>query len=201
AAVKLVDLLSGHRLATDKASALTTLHARWYPDETPDVAIGPGCEGGRLSGLDCLARTGTWTKLRQLDLPVVIQLSGPDGVRHYATLIGLDKDRATLELGGRSFSFALAEIDPFWDGAYILLWKAPPVSATLLGPGTRGKDVEWLSQRLRAIDGQRLDGPRRDVYDDELKARVMAFQRSHSLLADGIVGEETLFQLAAAVPP
>src|SRR5262249_53029514 len=117
AAVKLVDLLSGHRLATDKASALTTLHARWYPDETPDVAIGPGCEGGRLSGLDCLARTGTWTKLRRLDLPVVIELSGPDGARHYATLIGLDKDRATLELGGRSFSFALAEIDPFWDGA------------------------------------------------------------------------------------
>src|SRR5262249_31627795 len=127
-----------------------------------------------------------------------IELSGPDGARHYATLIGLDKDRATLELGGRSFSFALAEIDPFWDGAYILLWKAPPVSAGLLGPGTRGKDVEWLSQRLRAIDGRPGEGPR-GVYDDELKARVMAFQRSRSLLTDGIVGEETLFQLAMAV--
>jgi general secretion pathway protein A len=198
-APRLIDLLGDRALPSDRASALTALYARWHPGEAPGPTVASGCESGRLAGLDCRARTGSWTKLRRLNLPAVIELMGSDGERHYATLSRLEPDRATLEIGGKPFTFPLAEIDPLWDGAFILLWKAPPVSATLLGPGTRGKDVEWLSQRLRAIDGQPADGPR-GVYDDELKGRVMAFQRSRSLLPDGIVGEETLFQLTTAVP-
>jgi len=199
-ATRLADLLGDRSLPSDRASALAALYARWHPGETPGSTVGSGCESGRLAGLDCRTRTGTWTKLRRLNLPAVIELMGSDGERHYATLTGLDQDRATLEIGGKPFTFPLAEIDPLWDGAFIVLWKAPPVSLSLLGPGTRGKDVEWLSQRLRAIEGRPPEGRYRDVYDDELKARVMAFQRSRSLLPDGIVGEETLFQLTTAVP-
>jgi general secretion pathway protein A len=199
-ATRLADLLGDRSLPSDRASALASLYARWYPGETPGSTVGSGCESGRLAGLDCRARTGTWTKLRRLNLPAVIQLMGSDGEPHYAALTGLDRDRAMLEIGGKPFTFPLAEIDPLWDGAFILLWKAPPVSLSLLGPGTRGKDVEWLSQRLRAIEGRPPEGRRSDVYDDELKTRVMAFQRSRSLLPDGIVGEETLFQLTTAVP-
>jgi general secretion pathway protein A len=198
-ATRLTDLLGDRSLHSDRATALAALYARWHPGETPGTAVASGCESGRLAGLDCRARTGTWTKLRRLNMPAVIELVGPDGERHYAALTRLEQDRATLEIGGKVFTVPLAEIDPLWDGAFILLWKAPPLSASLLGPGTRGKDVEWLSQRLRAIDGRPADGTR-GVYDDELKARVMAFQRSRSLLPDGIVGEETLFQLTTAVP-
>ena len=199
-AIRLTDLLGDRALPSDRTSALAALYARWYPGETPGTTVMSGCESGRLAGLDCRALTGTWTKLRRLNLPAVIELAGPEGERHYATLTGLERSRATLEIGGKPFTYPLAEIDPLWDGAFILLWKAPPVSASLLGPGTRGKDVEWLSQRLRAIDGGPEGEPERNVYDDELKARVMAFQRSRLLLPDGIVGEETLFQLATTGP-
>jgi general secretion pathway protein A len=62
-------------------------------------------------------------------------------------------------------------------------------------PGSRGKDVAWLRQRLGEIDGRNGDGAQRDVFDDELKARVVAFQRARSLVADGVVGDETLAQM------
>jgi murein L,D-transpeptidase YcbB/YkuD len=39
------------------------------------------------------------------------------------------------------------------------------------------------------------------VYDEALTARVVAFQRAHRLLADGIAGGETLAMLTARVDP
>jgi len=39
-----------------------------------------------------------------------------------------------------------------------------------------------------------------EVFDDELANRVRQFQRSRSLVVDGIVGEETLTHLSTAVP-
>jgi murein L,D-transpeptidase YcbB/YkuD len=63
----------------------------------------------------------------------------------------------------------------------------------------RGEDVEWLWRRLDLIDGRGAERVRRDAFDEELKRRVIAFQRSWSLDADGVVGQETLAHLALAV--
>ena len=62
-------------------------------------------------------------------------------------------------------------------------------------PGTRGKDVEWLRQRMGEVDGVTASARNREVFDDELKARVVAFQRARSLVADGVVGEETVAKM------
>jgi general secretion pathway protein A len=67
-----------------------------------------------------------------------------------------------------------------------------------LAPGMRGRDVEWLRARLDQIDGHAAPAQERDVYDDGLRQRVIAFQASRSLIPDGIVGEETLTHLSAA---
>ena len=40
-----------------------------------------------------------------------------------------------------------------------------------------------------------------EVYDDALRARVVVFQRQQLLVADGIVGDETLLRLAARRDP
>ncbi len=106
--------------------------------------------------------------------------------------MGLDERTATLDLGVAGKSFRLEEVDLYWDGAFIVLWRPPAVSSVPIKVGAHGKDVEWVRQRLAEADGGLAGGRNRDVFDEELRARVMAFQRTRSLQPDGVVGEETL---------
>jgi len=193
----LAALLSDPSLPADKKSAFTSLYARW------GLAFGGSkdglaCERGRPEGLQCLFKAGTWAKLRRFDLPAIIELSTPSGDLRYATAVALDDEAATLDFGGRRYTFRLSVVDQYWDGSFIVLWKAPAVRSLPITPGTRGKDVEWVRQRLGEIDGSPVAGGNSDVFDDELRSRVIAFQRDRSLVADGIVGEETLTHLSTA---
>lgn len=197
-ATKLVELLSDPLLRGDKASAFASLYASWRLDFDASKH-NLGCERGRSEGLQCLFKTGTWAKLRRFNLPAIIELSTPTGDRRYATVVTLDEQNATLDFGGRRHTFPLSEIDLYWNGPFILLWKAPALSSVPVMPGTRGKDVEWVREQFAELDGVPGGGLNRQVFDDELRARVIAFQRSRSLMADGIVGEETLTHLSAAL--
>jgi general secretion pathway protein A len=196
-APRLGDLLTSASVHADKRSAFTSLYGSWrVPFDGTQGAL--GCERGRAEGLICLFKTGTWARLRRYDLPAILELSAPSGERRYATLVSLGDDRATMDLGGRQHTFPLREIDRYWEGAFILLWRAPGLSSASIVPGTRSKDVEWVRQRLGEVDGTPGPARNRDVFDEELRGRVVAFQRSRSLVADGIVGEETLIHLSTA---
>jgi general secretion pathway protein A len=204
-APRLAELLGSPSVATDRASAFARLHARWRPDYAGNVED-LGCERIRREGLRCLSRTGTWNRLRRFDLPAVLELITPAGDRHYVALIALHAEQATLDLGGREVTLPLSEIDPVWDGGFLLLWRAGALrSAAALGPGVRGRDVGWLRRRLDEIEAGRAPGrgappAADDVYDEGLRARVLAFQRSRGLAPDGIAGEETLANLTTAPP-
>lgn len=190
---RLTALLSSPTARGDKPAAFSVLFARWGLDYNT-ARQGLPCERGRISGLRCLVRTGGWEALRSLDLPAVIELTPPEGATRYATIISLGPDAVTLTLGREQLTLPISEVDDFWDGTSILLWK-PPVGTPLLKPGMRGRDVEWLRRRIGDIDGGPAASARQDVYDDGLRARVMAFQSSRSLTPDGLVGEETLAYL------
>src|SRR5216110_1797836 len=86
---------------------------------------------------------------------------------------------------------------------------APLTASTRPGKGERaerrtsamsGKDVGWLRERLAQIEGQPAPASPGQVYDEELRRRVAAFQKARSLMPDGIAGEETLVRLAGAAP-
>lgn len=192
------DLLDSPSLRADKKSAFVSLYAAWGLDFDRSKN-GLGCERGRPEGLQCLFKTGSWAKLRRFNVPAIIELSSTTGERRYATVVSLDEASAAVDFSGRRYTFALHEIDRYWDGPFILLWKSPPVSSLPIMPGSRGKDVEWLRQRLSDLDGSPVAERNRDVFDEELRARVVAFQRRRSLPADGIVGEETLSHLSTAL--
>ncbi len=195
---RLAEVLSDPSIRTDKRSAFARLYAHWGL-ESQSAESGLECERERLHGLACLFRTGTWKKLRRFNLPAIIELVAPSGTRHYATVAALGSETASLEFGGRELTFPVSEIDAFWDGAFILLWNPAGLRTVPIRPGSRGRDVEWLRQRLAELDGKSVARDSRDIYDDELKARVVAFQRSRSLIPDGLVAEETLTQLAMAL--
>jgi general secretion pathway protein A len=186
-------------LHTDRRSAFRALYAAWgVPAE---AGVEPGCDHVARLGLRCLFRVGTWYTLRRFDLPATLELLAPDGTRHFATVVSVDRDRATLAFGADRRTAGLTEIERLWDGQFLLLWRPPGVRTIPLVPGMRGRDVEWLRQRLAESDGGPASAADRELFDDELRERVVAFQASQALIPDGIVGEETLTRLAAAPGP
>jgi general secretion pathway protein A len=194
---RLADLLADPSARGDDHAAFASLHSLWglaYRKASSGLA----CDAARSEGLECLFRFGNWNRLRRLDLPAILELTGPTGERRRVTLVALRDDRATLAIGGREYTFPLGEVDRLWDGSFILVWKVPPIGSRLISRGMRGKDVEWLRMRLDALDGETSKGRLPDIYDAELERRVMAFQRDRSLSPDGRVGGETLLHLTLA---
>jgi general secretion pathway protein A len=173
-------------------AAFASLFALWGEEYSARPGE-PGCDTARRAGLRCLTKTGTWNVLRRLDLPAMLTLVTPSGDRHYATMTALLEDAATLDIAGERVSLPLTEVERFWDGAFTALWRTPGFVGPDLRPGMSSRDVAWLRQQLS--DG----GPaeRTTVYDDELKQRVVEFQRANGLTPDGIVGDETLVRLTA----
>ena len=136
--------------------------------------------------------------MRRLNLPAILTLNGANGDVRPAVLTTLGDDTATLEMAGRTLTLPLREVERVWDGAFVALWRPPSLAAAALAPGTRDRGVPWLRERLAVADGQPTPARSSDLYDDDLKRRVMAFQRSQQLAPDGIVGEETLLRLSTS---
>ena len=195
----LAAILGDPAVTADRTSAFVNLYALWHLDARSGAAV-PGCEAGRAAGLRCLARTGTWTVLRRFDLPAILELATPDGKKHHVVLAGLDGERATLQIGEQRITLPTVEIERFWDGPFVMVWKSPVDGPLPLQPGMRGRDVVWLRRQLGAVDGRAAPASAGEPYDEELKRRVAAFQQIESLTPDGIAGEETLVRLAAATP-
>ncbi len=187
---RLADLL-GDASHGDKREAFARLYAQWGLEYQNGLA----CDQTQATGLRCLFRIGTWGRLRRLNLPAVLELTTPNGDKRYAVVVSLGERVATLELGGRRVVLSLDEIDDYWDGTFVVLWKSPPVTTIPIVPGQHGRDVEWLRTRLATIDGRASAPGAGDIFDEALLARVKAFQRSQLLTADGVVGEETLVRM------
>jgi len=184
--------------ATSKQTAFATLFGQWDVEyrHRPGAL---GCDFGRPAGLRCLFRAGTWNVLRRLDLPAILTLTAPGGGKHYAVVTALGDDTVTLALGERTVTLPLGEVERFWDGDFVALWK-PALGAASLTPGMGGREIRWLRQRLGEIDGAPASTNVSLVYDKDLERRVFAFQQAQGLTPDGIAGEETLVRLSTTAP-
>jgi general secretion pathway protein A len=192
-APSLPDVLARMPVRPDERAAFVHLLARWGVSARPEDAA--DCELARRNGLVCSRGVGTWRKLRRLNVPAIIDLvPGPDR-RAFATVIALEAQQATLELGSRTVMCPLDEVDAVWDGAFLFLWK-PPARVTMpIRRDDRGASVDWLRQRLFEVDGLATSPARADLFDAELQAQVVRFQRREGLTPDGVVGPETLSHL------
>jgi general secretion pathway protein A len=187
----LASVLADPSVPTDRRTTFVRLLHHWRVNAGADQEV--GCATAREHRLICASGTGTWRKLRRLDVPVILELAPGGRPRQYAALVGLGSRSAALELGDRRATVSLEELEAAWDGAFTFLWKSPDLAATPIRPGQRTRDVAWLRARLGAPGGV-------DLYDDELRARVVDFQQERSLTPDGIVGQETVIHLSLAVP-
>ena len=190
----LIDILSVD--PQPSASTFADLFAVWGVT-LPPGSTESGCIKGKIPDFECLPQIGGWPRLRRYDLPAILELLLPNGARRRVVLVGLDDETATLTVYGQPLKVSLQEIAMLWDGSFTILWKPPgikrPVSA-----GASGESVAWIQRALDRLDGK----PESDVsgvFDEELKQRVLDFQKKFSLRTDGIVGNETLIRLTLAL--
>jgi general secretion pathway protein A len=188
----LAPLLQSSTVATGTDQAFAKLFALW--NAPFDAAGARPCEQAATLGLECLAQRGTLAQLRLLNRPAIVSLVAPDGSEHQVVVSQLRDTSARVELGGRTFDADLNELQRYWFGDFLILWR-PPLPGRTLTPGMRGAEVRWLRQGLQQIRGESPRTGASDVYDGDLVRLVEDFQRMHRLTVDGIAGQQTQVML------
>jgi general secretion pathway protein A len=196
------DELRSGKYKTDTTTAFSSLFRLWGLDYNtlPGNSV---CARAEAGGLSCMVRRGSLSSVRLYERPSVLDLFDNYGNLHRATVVQLSDDRATLDFGGEHVSVSTAKLESAWLGSYVLLWRPPKISTTRLHEGIRGPDVVWLRKQLDRAENKSTTGVQSPVFDTQLTQRVVSFQRSHGIPADGIVGQQTLLKLnsVTANPP
>jgi general secretion pathway protein A len=163
---------------------------------------GPGTQPCRYvtgHGLRCEHQLGSWTLLRAFNRPAILDLVDSTGSSHQVVVTALDDAHATVRAGSESRVVALGEIDRYWFGEFLLLWRPYPGAETLMLPGTRSEGVRWLRGALVGLQGGADPSGDLAHYDDALIERVRTFQREQGLKADGKAGLQTLIALSTVL--
>jgi general secretion pathway protein A len=188
--ISLDEQLSMARELSGAESALATLFDIWSIDLSS--AASPPCTHAQSLGFSCLSDRTSWSGLRRLNRPAVLELVDQSGDAHYVVLTAMLGDHAELSIGGVSVTHPVGAIADMWFGDYQLVWQPPNGVSVSLLPGMRDPNVIWLRESLAAIDPRYQAEPfNSDIYDQELEQQVRAFQRDQRLDVDGLAGKQT----------
>lgn len=150
------------------------------------------CARAERHGLQCLRDTGDWDGLRLFNRPALLTLDSRSGGEAYLALIGMDEKHAFVATTEGVISLKLHELDEYWSGEFVMLWRPPPGGVSLITAGADRPAVQWLQNALAHVDGINTSAVK---FDQQLEQRIRVFQRSHGLEADGIAGPRTLIHL------
>jgi general secretion pathway protein A len=182
--------LSTHPGSASTDVALTTLFALW---KLPiDSGQGRACEQATAAGLACLSQKGSLAQLRQLNRPVIVSLLTPNG-EFQAVLAHLSDTKATLQIADDTLDVSIADFEQWWFGEFLLVWKPPTKTGTVLRPGMHGDAIRWLRTTVASINGTQAKSS--TTYGADLQQEIAEFQKSHQLVVDGIAGAQTLLLL------
>lgn len=188
------------RELTSADAALATLFEIWNIDLS--AASVPACDYALSLGFSCLSDRASWSGLRRLNRPAVLELVDQSGDAHFVVLRAINGSVAELSIGGVSVSHPAGTIADMWFGDYQLLWQPPNGADILLYPGVQDRNVLWLRESLAAIDPQyRAEPIDSEMYDQQLAARVRAFQRDQRLDVDGVAGKQTQIIINSLIEP
>jgi general secretion pathway protein A len=160
------------------------------------LADAANCPPVLAPGLFCLRGRASLDKLAALGRPALLRLRGAEGDA-WAVLLGADAVRVRLWLGGGRFDTDRLALERAWRGDYAAIWRGPAFLAPLPVAGDSGPAADWIHDRLRDRAG--LDTPDAGpaVLDAASLVAVRRVQTAHGLVADGVIGPETLLALAS----
>lgn len=175
-------------------AAWRELFAAWRV-ELPDAVKPDFCDHAAGYGLYCVLGRGDWDTLRAYDRPAVLTLKKEDGTLAQVYLSALDSTVAGLTIAGESYEIPVEQIARYWYGKYALFGQAAPGGHLFLKQGVRNNDVAWLRSQFEKVRGVRLPTEDPPFFDAVLHHHIVEFQTEHGLLADGIVGRNTMLRL------
>lgn len=157
------------------------------------------CRALRSERVECFKEHGKWADLMALNKPAILTLQTSDGVAHHVLLRQLDATNATLDTAVGSLRYSRQELDPLWNGEFLVLWR-PEIDANVIGPESRGDAVVWLRKRLAELNGKPVPSPLFAFFDKGLREEVMQFQLKRGLEKSGVVRTRTLIALGDNQP-
>jgi general secretion pathway protein A len=184
------------QLPRDPNSAWETLAPRW----SLSTNAAKPCDPGALAPWECYQTTGlTLPQLRQLARPGWVKLRLDDGDSAYATLVEFTDQTAQLLIKDKLHLVQIGELVRLWDGNFATYWRVPEGYRPRAQGGSTTPLFAQLARQLAQLDGVSPDETPPQSLSPGLRARVMDFQRTHGLKADGQPGPLTLMQLETAI--
>jgi general secretion pathway protein A len=175
----------------DKNESMARLWSLYVEGE-PGVA---GCPSQAIEGVQCsTGESATWDALALLNRPLYLEMITPDKFSAGTLLLGVSGDKARVLSRAGLARVDLASLAPMWTGNYRYLWHVPQGLSGVLAPGDTGPEVTELALLFARLDSQ-SEPLTREFFNEILEQRVRLFQQAQGLLADGVVGEQTLLAL------
>jgi|GEM_PF-6039793 len=154
------------------------------------------CDYAPRFQLQCTKRVIDWKALQQLNVPVVMQLNGPNDQVFYATAINSSNQSVTLDQSGKQSVISLESLQRVWTGTVIALWPTPQNYRGSLSEGSNEQAVRELRELLGGAINRDLGNSR--SFDAQLSRALQEFQGTNKLARDGIAGPATWLLLHRA---
>ena len=183
--------LDGDWLDSQHAGAWKAMAALWQDQEGADD-IQLACDGVQGRGYACWRNNGSWARVQQLGLPVLLVLQ--DDHMRFLLLRGMRGDGLLVGDEQSSIEVSRAALESRWLGEFIVPWPQAPDWPSQISRGETGKAVDIIMEMASLAEPAWLG---EGVFDQNFESWLMAFQRRHGLTADGIVGPNTLLYLMA----
>jgi general secretion pathway protein A len=159
-----------------------------------------GMESAALDrGLRLYRYSGNLGALVRFDYPAALELSLP-GVqgKRFLSLVGMEDEQFLIDppiQERKSLSFS--EVEKYWSGQALFLWKDSLNLVRNVPPGSRGDRVREVQGLLK--EAGNYDMPLTGIYNADTLSAVKEFQASRGIQQDGIVGGQTLMLLYRSI--
>ncbi len=185
--------LNAEWLADQHLLAYPALAQLWQePDQARELLL--ACEGALARGFACLTERGNWARVKNLGLPVILVLRA-EGDKH-VLLRGINRQRILLGAGSKPQWFQRDKVDELWMGEYIVAWPQSPDWPQRIRRGDSSAAMDIVFS-MAALAEPPWQGQGQTQFDLSFENWLRSFQQSHGLLADGVVGPQTLLYLMA----
>jgi general secretion pathway protein A len=165
----------------------------WGEPANPKMlAVLARCDDKLTPQLRCLAARGAFSKLREINRPVLLSMPTANGSA-LLLLRELHTQTAVVDSGNGPQEVANSVLDAAWRGDFWVIWRQPAFLPDSLASGASGAAVSYAQQALSVWDGNPANVP--GVFEAKMHERVRRLQREHGWREDGVVGAATWLAL------
>lgn len=152
------------------------------------------CPPPKITGLNCTIQSvQVWNDLMSLNRPVLLDIVTKDRFAAAAFVLAFREASALAWTKQGVVEVPLAELAGGWTGGARYLWQAPRGWRGSVALGNTSSAVNVIAQMFATLDD--MAAPTVISFGPALEARVRLFQETEGIIADGVVGEQTLLRL------